>query len=69
MNALKDVKKPWKLTFSHDSLQKDVLTAWKGSDENKEAAQKLLIEGTKRNGQAQKGEYKADDGFAGKYVF
>ena len=39
MNALKDVQRPWALTFSYGrALQQSVLKAWKGDAANVAAA-------------------------------
>ena len=51
MDSLKDVKKPWMFTFSYGrDNQKAALEAWKGKEENKEKAQKALLESVKRKG-------------------
>jgi len=63
MNALKDVQKPWALTFSYGrALQQSVLKAWKGDAANVAAAQAALLERAKANGAAAKGEYKGGSG-------
>lgn len=63
MNALKDVPKPWALTFSYGrALQQSVLKAWKGDAANVAAAQAALLERAKANGAAAKGEYKGGSG-------
>lgn len=57
MNAM-PAKKPWSLTFSYGrALQQSCLKAWKGDDANIEAAQKVLLERAKANGQANLGKY------------
>lgn len=63
MNALKDVAKPWALTFSYGrALQKSVLKAWQGKPENVEAAQAALLERASANGAAALGTYKGGSG-------
>lgn len=55
--------KPWSLTFSYGrALQKSVLEAWKGKEENVAAAQTVLLERASANGAASKGEYKGGSG-------
>merc|ERR1719420_728111 len=59
MNVL-DTRKPWTLTFSYGrALQATCLKTWGGKPENKEAAQKVLMERAKANSEAQLGRYKA----------
>ena len=63
MNALKNIQKPWALTFSYGrALQQSVLKAWAGKAENKEAAQAALLERAQANGAAAKGEYAGGKG-------
>lgn len=63
MNALKNVSKPWALTFSYGrALQQSVLKAWLGKAENVQAAQAALLERARANGAASKGEYKGGSG-------
>jgi fructose-bisphosphate aldolase, class I len=63
MNALKEVQKPWALTFSYGrALQQSVLKAWAGKEENVAAAQAALLERASANGAAAKGEYKGGSG-------
>ncbi len=63
MNALKDLPKPWALTFSYGrALQKSVLAAWQGKQENVAAAQAVLLERATANGLAALGEYKGGSG-------
>lgn len=63
MNALKEVQKPWALTFSYGrALQQSVLKAWKGDAANVAAAQAVLLERANANGAAAKGEYKGGSG-------
>jgi len=63
MNALKEVQKPWALTFSYGrALQQSVLKAWVGKEENVKAAQAVLLERANANGAAAKGEYKGGSG-------
>merc|ERR1719316_2064976 len=58
MNVL-DTRKPWKLTFSYGrALQATCLKTWGGKPENKDAAQKVLMERAKANSEAQLGKYK-----------
>ena len=62
-------KNPWTLTFSYGrALQESVLNAWKGKDENRGAAQKMLLHRAECNGMASLGEYKGEEnvGVAGK---
>lgn len=63
MNALKDVPKPWALTFSYGrALQSSVLKAWKGDPANVGAAQAALLERAKANGDAALGQYQGGSG-------
>ena len=57
MNAMfKDL--PWPLTFSYArALQQPALDTWKGSPENVQAAQKLLLHRARLNGAASIGAY------------
>lgn len=49
---------PWALTFSYGrALQHSVLKAWKGNDENKEEAQKVLLIRAEANSLASTGKY------------
>jgi fructose-bisphosphate aldolase class I len=58
MNVL-DARKPWKISFSYGrALQATCLKTWGGKKENKEAAQKVLMERAKANSEAQLGIYK-----------
>merc|ERR1719498_368402 len=58
MNVL-DTSKPWTLTFSYGrALQATCLKTWGGKPENKEAAQKVLMERAQANSLAQLGKYK-----------
>ncbi len=51
---------PWALSFSYGrALQQPALQAWKGKDENREAAQQALLERARLNGLARRGEYRA----------
>jgi fructose-bisphosphate aldolase, class I len=64
MNKLEYIK-PWKLTFSYGrALQASALKAWKGKDENVEAAQQALLERAKANSLAQLGKYEGGAGGA-----
>jgi len=55
--------KPWSLTFSYGrALQKSVLQAWQGKEENVAKAQAVLLERASANGAASKGEYKGGSG-------
>jgi len=57
MNLL-NTDKPWTLTFSYGrALQATCLKTWGGKPENKEAAQKILMERAKANSEAQLGKY------------
>lgn len=52
---------PWIVTFSFArAIQQPALEAWKGKDENVEAAQKLLYERAKLDAAARRGEYNKD---------
>jgi len=63
MNKIKDLPKPWALTFSYGrALQQSVLKAWKGSADNVAAAQATLLERAAANGAASKGEYQGGSG-------
>merc|ERR1719428_1546971 len=58
MNVL-DARKPWRISFSYGrALQATCLKTWGGKKENKEAAQKILLERAKANSEAQLGKYK-----------
>ena len=49
---------PWTLTFSYGrALQDDALRAWSGDPNNREAAQKVLLQRAKCNGEAALGRY------------
>eukprot|EP00959_Pyramimonas_sp_CCMP1952_P080815 1688351-Pyramimonas_sp.AAC.1 len=49
---------PWHVSFSYArALQNTVLKTWAGKDENKEAAQAILIRRAKENGMAQMGKF------------
>jgi len=74
LNAMNkvDLHRPWALTFSYGrALQASVLRAWQGKDENKEAAQKVLLERACFNGLASMGKYEGEDmtGEAAKSLF
>jgi D-3-phosphoglycerate dehydrogenase len=57
MNLL-NMRKPWTLTFSYGrALQATCLKTWGGKSENKDAAQKILMERAKANSEAQLGKY------------
>lgn len=58
INQVKDVKRPWKLSFSYGrALQASVLRAWQGKDENVAAAQAELLKRAKANSHASLGVY------------
>lgn len=60
MNALKEINKPWALTFSYGrALQQSVLKAWVGKADNVKAAQAVLLERANANGAAAKGDRKS----------
>ena len=66
------VHRPWALTFSYGrALQASVLRTWQGKDENKEAAQKVLLERACFNGLACMGKYEGEEmtGEAAKSLF
>ena len=53
MNQVKDIARPWSLTFSYGrALQTSVLKAWLGKAENVAAAQATLLVRAKANGDA-----------------
>merc|ERR1719498_2376950 len=59
MNKLFKEKMPWHLSFSYGkALQKTCIVTWKGSDANKEAAQKALKNRAQANYEAVLGTYK-----------
>ena len=63
MNQITDIQRPWALTFSYGrALQQSVLKAWLGKAENKEAAQKALLERAAANGAAAVGKYTGGKG-------
>jgi len=61
LNAINNEKfgtLPWCATFSFGrALQKSCLAAWKGSDDNMEAAQTVLLRRAAANGDANLGKY------------
>ncbi len=58
MNAMDEVVKPWKLSFSYGrALQQAALKAWGGDDSNVETAQKAIYHRAKCNGAATVGQY------------
>jgi len=74
LNAMNkvDLHRPWALTFSYGrALQASVLRTWQGKDENKEAAQKVLLERACFNGLACMGKYEGEEmtGEAAKSLF
>jgi fructose-bisphosphate aldolase class I len=61
LQALQDAcpNSPWALTFSYGrALQSPVLKKWAGQDQNKAAAQDILVKLAKANSEAQLGQYK-----------
>jgi len=63
MNQIKEIQRPWALTFSYGrALQQSVLKAWKGEAGNVAAAQAVLLERAAANGAASKGEYQGGSG-------
>lgn len=53
MNVITHIPRPWKLSFSYGrALQKSVLEAWLGKEENWGKAQDKLRERAKANGLA-----------------
>merc|ERR1719483_698444 len=57
INAV-DTIRPWSCTFSFGrALQKSVLMAWQGKEENVKAAQETLMVRAKANGEANLGKY------------
>ena len=60
MNKLFSGKLPWHLSFSYGkALQKTCIVTWLGKDENKEKAQKALLNRAKANSEAVFGKYTA----------
>lgn len=60
LNAINNAPgpRPWALTFSYGrALQQSCLKAWRGKDENVEAAQKVLFERAQANSLASVGNY------------
>ena len=58
MNSIDEYPKPWRLTFSYGrALQASVLKAWMGKQENLKAAQAVLLQRAKANGQASNGQF------------
>lgn len=60
LNAINNVSlhRPWALTFSYGrALQASVISAWKGKDENVQAAQQELLKRAHANGLAAVGKY------------
>ncbi len=63
MNQIKDIARPWSLTFSYGrALQTSVLKAWLGKAENVAAAQATLLVRAKANGDASLGKYEGGTG-------
>lgn len=53
MNQLKDLKRPWHLTFSFGrALQSTAVKTWGGKEENVQAAQESFINRCRANGEA-----------------
>jgi len=66
MNKLEGCPRPWRLTFSYGrALQASVLKAWQGKAENVAAAQAVLLERAKANGNASDGKYAGGTGDSG----
>jgi len=59
LNLMNQVEgRPWSVSFSYGrALQASVLKVWQGKDENKEAAQKMLLALAGANGAANLGKY------------
>jgi fructose-bisphosphate aldolase class I len=58
MNQIKDIRRPWALTFSFGrALQNSSIKAWEGKDENVVAGQKALLTRAKANSEANLGTY------------
>lgn len=58
MNQVKDIRKPWFLSFSFGrALQNSSIKAWDGKQENVKAGQDALLSRAKANSQAQLGNY------------
>lgn len=58
MNQVKDIRRPWFLSFSFGrALQNSAIKAWGGKDENVAEGQKQLLERAKANSEAQLGKY------------
>jgi len=61
LNMMNQVpQRPWSVSFSYGrALQASVLQAWQGKEENREAAQKMLLALAQANGDANLGRYDA----------
>merc|ERR1719183_2901115 len=58
LNAMNQQPNPWHVSFSYArALQNTVLKTWVGKDENKEAAQAILIGRAMANSKAQLGKF------------
>jgi len=59
LNRMNKVEgRPWSVSFSYGrALQASVLKVWQGKDENREAAQKMLLAIAEANGMANLGKY------------
>jgi fructose-bisphosphate aldolase class I len=69
MALLKELPKPWNLSFSYGrALQASCLKAWLGKEANVEAAQKALMERAKANGDATLGKYEGGGSSEGLFV-
>jgi len=64
LNLMNHVEgRPWSVSFSYGrALQASVLKVWQGKDENKEAAQKMLLALAEANGAANLGKYDTSKG-------
>ena len=66
MNQVKDIKKPWTLTFSFGrALQHTSITVWNNSDDNIGKAQAALMERAKAHSEATLGKYQGSKTGAG----
>jgi len=58
INKIKDIPKPWSLSFSYGrGLQNSAVKTWAGKEENFHAGQEAFIKRAKANGEAQLGKY------------
>lgn len=66
MNKIKEIKRPWSLTFSYGrALQNTCVKTWAGKDENLVAAQEALVKRATAHHEAQLGQYAGSKDGAG----